>query len=455
MDLRHTTGSKAATYATFVVLSIVFVLAQPLELHVYDDSAVDPSIRVRLISTGNLHREIGLLLLGTFAILTLMRRRSIRLRPVTCLAWPIVLFFAWACASTIWSDDPALTARRLTGLFILAVGAVAVEGLLSFRGVVLLTFLTGVVTVVVGLFCEVALGKFHPFDAGYRFWGILDPNFTGWDCSLCLIAIVALARNKPRPVRHAYALVFVVIAGFLLLTKSRGALASALFGLLIYFLLSSPVRRALPVLFTSASLVCLAVMAGISQGVLQLLLLGRSADSATLTGRIPFWRYELLPKVLAHPIAGYGYGAFWTAARYEQQVSSRGWFFPDAHNSIIEIALGLGIIGLGLYITILAVGFYLSVRASRLSRLGAGAFSAAVLVCSVVNSMLSSIQFEPYLGSFVFFVVLAQIAYRTQPHRVSFDRRRATAMTRGQAREEQKQPSTNSALGAVAHGSGL
>jgi exopolysaccharide production protein ExoQ len=409
-----------------LLLLIVFILAQPFYfLYPLYADGLSPSDKARLISTGGLEREAGLLLLALFAIVSLRRYRRSGFRAHRCLSWPVLLFLSWACMSIIWSDDPSLTVRRVGSLLILCLGAVAVAKSFSSRSVLLFTFVAGMATVVGGLFSELALGTFHPFEAEYRFAGIMNPNFTGWNCSLCLIAIVALARNKPRLVRQAYALVFVGVAGCMLLTKSRGALAGACLGLLIYFILVSSRRRietaVLMITTITCSIFLLGVLfpgyiggANIAARLTHALLLGRTEDPTTLTGRLPFWEGELLPYFIKRPTAGYGYGSFWTAGRFEQQASAASpgvWFFPDAHNSVIEVALSLGAVGLALYITVFAAAVYLSVRASDSSPGCMGPFAAGVLVCSFVNSCLSSEQLEPYLGSFVYFIVIAYIAF--------------------------------------------
>jgi O-antigen ligase len=301
-------------------------------------------------------------------------------------------------------------------------GAVAVGKSFSYRNVLQFTFVGGMASVVGGVFSELALGIFHPFEAEYRFAGIMGPNFTGWNCSLCLIAIVALGRNKPHIVRLGYSLVFVGVTGFLILTKSRGALAGASLGLLAYFILVSSWRRIVTVVYATATIACaILLLGGANTGarLTHALLLGRTDDPTTLTGRAPYWEGELLPNFMKSPIAGYGYDSFWTASRYLQHASAAagGWFFPDSHNTLIEIALGLGAVGLVLYITVFAVAAYLSVRASDSSPGCTGPFAAAVLVCSFVNSNLSSAQLEPYLGSFVYLIVLAQIAFSEPPVR--------------------------------------
>jgi O-antigen ligase len=293
--------------------------------------------------------------------------------------------------------------------------AAAVAKSFSYRDLLLFTFVSGIATVVGGLVSELALGTFHPFEAEYRFAGFMHPNFTSWNCSLCLIAIVALARNKPRLVRKAYTFAFVGVTGFLLLTKSRGALAAAVLGLLTYSILASSRRRIFTVAYATATIVCAVFLFGgpnTGAPLAQALLLGRTDDAATLTGRTPFWENELLPHFMESPIAGYGYDSFWTASRYLNHASAAAgdWFFPDSHNTLIEIALGLGAVGLVLYITVFAVAMHRSVRASDSSPDCTGPFAAAVLVCSFVNSNLSSAQLKPYLGSFVCLIVLAQIA---------------------------------------------
>ncbi len=416
-------GLTRVPYTSFFLLLIVFLLAQPFYFSdPIDDGGLSASVRAQLISAGDPERQVGLLLLALFAIVSLWRYRRSDLRAHRCLSWPVLLFLSWACMSIIWSIDPSLTVRRVGVLLILCLGAIGVGKSFSYRNVVLFTFICGMATVAGGLISELALGTFHPFEAGYRFAGFMHPNFTGWNCSLCLIAIVALARNKPRLVRHAYTVAFFGVAACLLLTKSRGASAGALLGLVTYFILVSSRRRIVAVACTAASITCavflLSVLAQQDIGgtdtrarLTSALLLGRTEDPTSLTGRAPFWEDVLLPHFMERPLAGHGYDSFWTAGRYAQNASARGWFFPDSHNSLVEIALGLGAVGLVLYITVFGVALYLSVCASDSSPGCAGPFAAAVLVCSFVNSNLSAAQLKPYLGSFVFLVILAQIAF--------------------------------------------
>ena len=414
-------------YASFFFLLVVFLLAQPFYFSSNPDLGGSSTFdRGQSITAGSVERQAGLSLLAIFALLRLRLHKPSHSYARACLCWPILLFLSWACMSTSWSDDPTLTVRRVGVLLILCMGAMAAGRDFSHRDLLLFTAGCGIATVLGGLSCELALGTFHPLDAEYRFAGLMHPNFTGWNCSLCLIAIVALARSRPRLARQGYTFLFLGVAGCMLLTKSRGALAGASLGLLTYLLLASSRRRIAAVVCITAmiagAIVCVAILlpqniAGPSTGarITSALLLGRTESPGTLTGRTPFWEGELLPAFLKRPVGGYGYDSFWSAGRFAQHATDQGWFFPDSHNSLIELALGLGAVGLALYLTVFAVALYLSVCASSSSPTCTGPFTAAVLVCSFVNSNLSSIQLRQYLGSFVLLTVLAQLAYRERP----------------------------------------
>jgi exopolysaccharide production protein ExoQ len=76
----------------------------------------------------------------------------------------------------------------------------------------------------------------------------------------------------------------------------------------------------------------------------------------TLTGRTFLWA-ELLSYVQQKPFFGYGYKGFWAGSG---QMFSLTWKeAPNAHNTFIDIALDLGIMGLVLYIFYLISNFRL------------------------------------------------------------------------------------------------
>ena len=85
---------------------------------------------------------------------------------------------------------------------------------------------------------------------------------------------------------------------------------------------------------------------------------------ATLTGRVPLWK-QLLDVIRAnHPLIGYGYGHFW----YDKEAldlihvgfsksSFMNQITTGAHNSLIEMWINTGLIGLLSYFAMLIAAF--------------------------------------------------------------------------------------------------
>ena len=94
-------------------------------------------------------------------------------------------------------------------------------------------------------------------------------------------------------------------------------------------------------------------------------LLNAIGKDATLTGRVPLWQQLLDVIRETHPIIGYGYGHFW----YDQEAldlthvgfSKNNLFMSGlttgAHNSIIELWVNTGLIGLLSYFAMLIAAF--------------------------------------------------------------------------------------------------
>ena len=88
------------------------------------------------------------------------------------------------------------------------------------------------------------------------------------------------------------------------------------------------------------------------------LLLGVFGKDSTLTGRTDIW-LATLDLIKQKPLLGWGYMATWvptdpqTAAIWEEF----RWPVPNAHNAYLDVTLQLGLVGLGLLLTIIAVAW--------------------------------------------------------------------------------------------------
>ena len=124
---------------------------------------------------------------------------------------------------------------------------------------------------------------------------------------------------------------------------------------------------------------------------------GVSRD-ATLTGRTDIWA-GLLPDVTQHPLFGYGFGSFWTAARiYQHDIG-------EAHNGYLEVCLGLGFVGVYPYGDVSAIDYN---KAATLMRRDYdwGALCICVLVMTAIHNIpeSSAESFTSYLMANVLFL---------------------------------------------------
>ena len=95
--------------------------------------------------------------------------------------------------------------------------------------------------------------------------------------------------------------------------------------------------------------------------------LGRDAS---LTGRDDLWA-AVIRAIGRRPWLGYGFDAVWTrpfsgvAMTIQQQT---GWDSPHSHNGFLDLALDLGLVGVGIFLSGLVVHLFKAVTAVRQSR---------------------------------------------------------------------------------------
>jgi putative inorganic carbon (HCO3(-)) transporter len=216
-------------------------------------------------------------------------------------------------------------------------------------------------------------------------------------------------------------LLLTLTGGTLLLTQSRGALASAVAGVGLLAWLRWPRLR--PVIATMAvfavALVSIALTLEISQGK-QSITPGDFSVSAAdnFAVRIDTWQ-SALRAISAHPLEGVGLDAFRHLLPTAYPVAS----IPDtydighAHNQFLQAALDLGLPGLLAYLTIwlaaarmlwlvLVPGIPLSPHSPRLAYLAAG--FAAALFASFLHGMIDVVVTVSKPGA-LFWVMLAII----------------------------------------------
>ncbi len=337
----------------------------------------------------------------------------------TDLTW-IAPFAALACLSVFWSAAPSVTARAAVQFASHVVCALIAARTVSVRtltlGALLGTFLV--------LFFSLAFGQYNydPLDGSYSFVGAFpSKNQLGLFSSLGVyFAFAALVVLGERGVWRFLALVCGGMSA-VLLVKSQSATSIITLALVLAIqvwlrlaLLFSPVVRKVSMAI-GVVLAIGVVFVGLNLGGLDLLLAAFGKDS-TLTGRTYLWS-QGWAAASQTPILGVGYQAYWVQGFSEAErlweefyIGSRSGF--HFHNTFIEVAVELGVVGVALITTVMLHTF-----AGHLRRVIGDARNEASVVLFGLVAMLVVRAFvevdviNPYvIGSFLLFYAAGRLA---------------------------------------------
>jgi exopolysaccharide production protein ExoQ len=116
---------------------------------------------------------------------------------------------------------------------------------------------------------------------------------------------------------------------------------------------------------------------------------GLMGKDAGLTGRTELWDV-LIPLIKAKLMLGYGYRAMWAADDPYKALVDRltgNWGVTTAHNAFAEIALELGLMGLGIMLAIIVVAFWRSIKCCSSGLWLLGWFSFAYFAATVIGGV--------------------------------------------------------------------
>jgi exopolysaccharide production protein ExoQ len=361
-------------------------------------------------------RRVVLFSFGGLGVVSLLRRRGNKLRINGRLAYLIIFFLLWVGLSVAWADDPATAFKRVLGFVLWAVGALAVAERFSIRQIMFIALLCCGLFLIAGVFAEISLGTFHPFQSEYRFCGTDDPNVGSWALGTLLLTAVGLTSAGDRRRGIFYTAAFAALA-FLLLSKTRTSFAAVLLALgsYYYLILSRPRKGAL--MLGLIFVVCLSYLVlgdRLISGTRHGILLGRDeTEATTLTGRIPIWN-ECISYVAKRPLLGYGYDCFWTpqhkaAISYNMESNLLGVSW--AYNGYIDLALNLGVVGAAAYILVMGLAIKRSVFLFKTTRDPAFAFTCGLLLFYCLVMLTEGISSAPNITQFTVFALLAKLGF--------------------------------------------
>lgn len=408
------------TAGDLIVLALILGLFYALALDAVNISqyslSKDPTrvyAGLDVVKSGSGVRRAVLLFLGGSGALALARSRLRGLRIHTLLSWLTAAYLLLAVASPLWSEDAAFTLRKAVVLIMLTTAALALAQRWSFDRLMDAAILLSGASILIGFVAQTRMTALGPWDASYRFQGMVDPNTMGRTCAI--LAAATLARGiRGGDRRGAYLTLSGIATVLLILTKSRGALAGLIVVSGVMVLLEIRRRTVLLVvcLAMAAALSVLILVPGILGDMALAGTLGRPDGSQllTLTGRTYLWA-DLLGYVHQHPWLGFGYDSFWTPRHVLEVALSQGWIPSSAHSSYMDSLLSLGWVGLCCFVIMLLAAleraFYLNARLG-----GPGTLFSVLLLCYLMTHMLvEAFMFETTIPGFIALVLLLRIAF--------------------------------------------
>lgn len=261
----------------------------------------------------------------------------------------LLLLPAAAFLSAFWSQNPSHTLVDAVTLALVTLFAIYLY--LRYPGSRLVSFLAFVACIAL-LLCALAVVAFptvgiDAFQQG-AWRGIFGQrNNCAEVCTLFLAVglhtpVRGLAEQIIRGSVIFLSLVFIVMSG-----SRTGWLLAVLALVLIYGLRLIVRIRSLDRIVVLMAIAVPTMVLGflIANNFTQLL--AALDKDPTLTQRTIIWQ-QVLPSIAKHPLAGYGYSAFWTGLNGEsmQTVLVTGWMEGQAQDGYLDVLLQLGLAGL-------------------------------------------------------------------------------------------------------------
>jgi exopolysaccharide production protein ExoQ len=290
----------------------------------------------------------------------LIRERSLQPYFRKLLDQPALLLFLAICLlSAIWSSDPAATVYH-TYVLIAATAVAAYIGT-RFCPDELLTYTAwlAVVTSVANV-CTVMLNPLAGIDWAYGptvwrgiFW---NKNHTGsmaaMFASLLLLRLIGYRSLQGRIALPIFAVGYVLCIAVVVMSRSAtgGLVALALHAMVLsvhfWVLFESRLRRGHYMLLLLL-LVALSVVALVNLGAI----FGVFGKDFTLSGRLGLWAYLLQSVVGESPYLGHGFGALWGDPAFRAKANDALGLIPlIADNGFMDVVMGVGIAGLGVFV---------------------------------------------------------------------------------------------------------
>ncbi len=275
--------------------------------------------------------------------------------------WILLALPMLAVVSALWSDYPAVSLKG--GAQFLVTTSIGIWAGSCVKPRVLMSALLSALIVVAVLSVSFGTAAYNGITGEYTFIGVFgSKNYFAVCVSFLLLTAVAVAFDKSQAFTFRVLGIFgaCLAAPLLLYARSVGALVTSIVTLMIAWMLRIALRlpprpRIALLAFTLFSV--LGVVVVVTFELDYATALDYFGKNTTLTGRTLIWQYAT-NAIAAKPILGGGYEAFWQGGNWGAE---EVWFYMGIsgkygfhfHNTLFEVAVDLGLVGLCLFVLLL------------------------------------------------------------------------------------------------------
>lgn len=339
--------------------------------------------------------------------------------------WLVGLFLLLAFSSLFWSVSfPATLYRVLLAIFVALIGAYL--GLrFSARNLVLYLAISIGVLALASLFLALVFPKvgIHPYAPYLGLWrGVFwHKIYLGATLAIGYLAGLVILFSSQRQ----YSLLQKFFAaGLVVLCAALAILSDSASGLMVFVIQTGLLGVVLAWIKWGHLLSrrMYGLLAGLALTLALLILtqlefiFGLFNRSVSMTGRVPMWEHLSKTYIVKHPWLGHGFGAFWMQPGIMQKVQAIvRWGNPVrvSDNGYLDLWLGVGAVGLLLFLMILGLGFWHAFPRALQGRDLTSFFPLLLLVHILLINLSLSYLFEN--ETFIWFLLVVVVFMSSRP----------------------------------------
>ena len=206
--------------------------------------------------------------------------------------------------------------------------------------------------------------------------------------SICFLLLTFLNREKKWIPMSGMVLSIILLLG----SRSSTPLLNLFIGISALFvsrIVRLPYQLKLSIIFLLASIGFISTAIGSDLGEI---FTGVFGKDVTLSGRTEVWSY-VWDMIYQRPWLGYGYGALWVDWNSESNYvwKAVNWEAPNAHNGFLEVWLGIGFIGLFVFLLHLLINLFRSLSMIQFLRSAESSFPFLLILLMLLASITESL----------------------------------------------------------------